>query len=91
MFISTRYYIQETQLRQVTVHDKSPRDVALNFLRVPIDLALVRQGHRPDSRHCKIAFRILFRLPTSHLLLIFLLRNKTYLRTFFVIYDEAIE
>lgn len=75
MFISIRYYIQEMQLHQVTAHDKSPRDVALNFLRVPIDPALVRQGHRPDSRHRKIAFRILFQLPASHLSRIFLLRE----------------
>ena len=68
MFISHRCYTHETQLHQVTAHDKSPRDVALNFLRVPIDPVLVRQGHHSGSRYCKTVFRILFRLPTSHLL-----------------------
>lgn len=83
MFISLRYYARETQLHQVTAHDKSPRDLALNFLRVPIDPALVRQGHRSDSQYCAIAFRILFRLPASHLSRIFCEAKPPYFRTFF--------
>jgi len=64
----TAIILKKCNYTQVMAHEKSPRDVALNFLRVPIDLALVtRQGHRPSSRYCEIAFRILFRLPASHL------------------------
>lgn len=63
----------------MTARDKSPRDVVLNFLRVP-HRSCVSKTRLPSrfAIYCKTAFRILFRLSASYLSRIFCETRPTY-------------